>query len=164
MKLKTKIKRFEKLREWVRAEPRRYNQRYWALEGDQLAGSPAASQNPPCGTVTCLAGGAVLMSGFRLKYDATGEVFKCRRPGTHKLLGIKATAEKLLGLSALEGGRLFSGDAYGWRRGPRDAFYEASTLPTEDAIQGHADAAIAELDIWIATMKRELERKGNVDV
>lgn len=160
MKLATKIKRFEKLREWVREEPRRYNQGWWATRDKHIV----ALQEPPCGTMACLAGGAVLMSGYRLKRRYDGAVL-CASPFSPALHSIPTIAKRLLGLTEREATGLFDSSRRGWSGETSMAYGQSSNCATrEEQILTRANAAIAELDIRIAAMRRELKRKGNITV
>lgn len=155
MKLETKIKRFERLKEWIREEPRRYNQECWAVR-DKNA-DIVLLQKPPCGTVACLAGGAVISRGYRLISPpfSLGAVY-CVRPYTRKYIHIRDAATRILGLGSREADGLFAAAADGWHNEPRTAYFNAT------GVEGRANAAIAELDLRIAEMRRPLKREGKV--
>jgi hypothetical protein len=82
---KATVKKLRKLQEFIRKEPRRFDMSWWGTavkEPLKLAANPLAvlidqhqdvnfdlsvrtflAQKPPCGTVACLAGSALMMAG-----------------------------------------------------------------------------------------------------
>src|SRR5579864_6025664 len=81
-------KKLEKLRAWILAEPRRYCQRFWGYHGT-LAKKHVKHQLPPCKTIACLGGNALLMEGFKL-FQKNGRLS----------LRVPERAAKILGLNS----------------------------------------------------------------
>jgi hypothetical protein len=99
------IEKIEKLRQYILEEPRRYNQtifgaRKGVYDYDYDKGF-VAIQKPPCGTVACLAGNAILMEGQKLFVKRGGE-FVVRNDAS-------VLAAKILGLTPLQAAKLVRG-------------------------------------------------------
>jgi hypothetical protein len=140
-----KIRALEKLKRYILEEPRRYRQEAWFYSKAYIF----REQNPPCGTVGCLAGNACVMEGFKFKRDNTiGDVWIVGPKGKH--LPVSDTAQKILGLTHREAEALFT--AYpedGWSPKAAEAYNSASTP------EGRAKAAAMELDRYIRKAKRK---------
>jgi hypothetical protein len=141
-----KIRALEKLKRYILEEPRRYRQAAWfySKESDIFR-----EQNPPCGTVGCLAGNACVMEGLKfLRNSVTRTVWIVGLKGKH--LNVSDAAQKILGLTHREAEALFAAfPKDGWSPKAAEAYNAASTP------EGRAAAAAMELDRYIRKAKRE---------
>jgi hypothetical protein len=113
--------KIRKLIRFLKKEPRRYCQDRWF----QDVRSKRMKNKPPCGTLACLAGEAVLMEG----YKPYGEMH-CTLPDGSETEEVSVVAQKILGLRSKQADYLFVGDCSGW---PEEAAraYENATDPSE---------------------------------
>lgn len=137
-----KIRKLRKLKEWILAEPRRFDMTFWAGQINTIL-----AQQPPCGTVGCLAGMACHMEGKKL-VAGTGM--------TEDDLVISREAGWILGLSNVQASRLFyldtlHGNAGGgtWPKRFENAYLKAGTLEEK------AKIAAKRIDHFIKTDGRE---------
>lgn len=148
-----------KLKAFVLAEPRRYDQSvYMTFTGvrNRKRNSTVEFQKPPCGTVCCLAGSAVIMEGFTpLKSNG----MKVRlNPKSTKTTNLIDTAIEIIGLEEIEMDKLFAGEPRGnWCSKAVNAYHYAEGMLDHNsadnflAFQARAEAAAMELDHLIAT-------------
>ena len=137
------IEKLKKLKEWILAEPRRYNQSFWI---DGKGSKAVTEQKPPCGTTACLAGSACLMEGYKPKFIMNNEAmgaYSVVFPNTSETFLIDEEAMEILGLTARQAYYLFKREASGWSAAARDAFYAA-----HDVLE-KAQAAAMQIDYMI---------------
>lgn len=118
------IAKLKKLKKWILDEPRRYNQNTWV----DMGGKYASIQNPPCGTVACLAGSACLMEGY-VPIPGTNSV---RKPHSKGELFVADVAAAILKLNFSEQGNFFALNGEGWDSKASRA-YKAATTPKQRA-------------------------------
>lgn len=137
------VEKLLKLKAYILAEPRRYNQAFWMYNKEATL---TKKQNPPCGTVACLAGNACLMEGWTAwRFTPSGAVYEVQSPDGGKWNeSIRAAAQDILELDDDQADGLFDGEADGWSDEARRA-YEAAVDP-----HGRARAAAMEIDALIA--------------
>jgi hypothetical protein len=139
------IAKLKKLKKWILDEPRRYNQNTWvATEGPRVA-----NQNPPCGTVACLAGSACLMEGFEPVGADFGNHVKDRNGSIYFVGELGA---EILGLTEDEAGNLFALNANGWPRNAQSAYMKSTDLI------GRAQAAAKAIDALIKSGQKKRTR------
>lgn len=144
------IAKLQKLKKFILAEPRRYQQEWW-LYGPQSA--VVLKQKPPCGTAGCLAGNTVLMEGYVPFGTSDEERFdSCNKPGGRSY-EVRVTAMKILGLTEDQSRKLFEASCLGWGTIPRKGYQEATT-PLQ-----RAQAAAMEIDRLIA-LERAKSKKS----
>lgn len=132
------VEKLLKLKEWILAEPRRYNQENWFYTPDDEV---TLNQQPPCGTVACLAGNACMMEGYKPDFKL-GTL-----SGTTHLLGgenVREMAIEILELNDDQAKGLFDGDCLGWSVRSKDAYDRATDLTQK------AQAAAMAIDDFIA--------------
>ena len=140
------IKKLKKLKAWILAEPRRYNQKWWIFGKHS---NVVQEQKPPCGTAACLAGNACLMEGYVPVPEYLGqERMDWVSLDNGPRIDVGVAAEKILGMKG-KGNKLFSADCQGWSEKARQAYLVAKTP------QQRADAAAMELDRLIKLNSRK---------
>lgn len=141
------IAKLKKLKKWILADPRRYNQNTWLETGDT---QKVLLQKPPCGTVACLAGAACLMEGYIPAGRFLNAVFK---PGSKEDIFVADAAQEILGITPGQRGKLFGLAGHGWDTKANKAYLEATTL------EGRARAAAMAIDALIKTGRRAEGKK-----
>lgn len=104
--------------------------------------SAVRDQQPPCGTVGCIAGNVCLMEGYVLDKAPQETVHK---KGERRHFEISDVAQKILGLSDRQAANLFSYATDGWSHRASQLYFESGT------VEGRAQAAAMAIDDLIAT-------------
>jgi hypothetical protein len=143
------IAKLQKLKDWIIAEPRRYNQKMWIVGPRSIV---VQDQNPPCGTAGCLAGNACLMEGFKADKTLRQSCVVLDDKGCRK--DIQRLAQKILDLTDIQAGRLFHCECEGW---PLRAqiLYQESKAPEQ-----RAEAAAMAIDDLIAKARKPKRAKS----
>jgi hypothetical protein len=142
-----KISKLKKLKQWILAEPRRYYQNVWVANKENPI---TQQQNPPCGTVGCLAGNACLMEGHIKRIDGIGNAFD----KNGNCVYCPKLAQQILGLTRQTAEWLFDVSGNGWSTEAKIAYDNATTL------EGRAQAAAMELDRLIKQGSRKSKSKS----
>lgn len=132
------IPKLRKLKKFILAEPRRYNQNTWFTK----CGPFVDEQKPPCGTVCCLAGAACLMEGFNYKEMLFAD---------QNTIG--QDAAKILGLAKDEAMHFFGADGTGWHPKAHSLYVEAKT------VEDRAKAAALAIDLLICSGRKPRKAK-----
>lgn len=122
------IEKMKKLKEYILAEPARYEQNDWL----NTKGYLVEMQNPPCGTVACLAGNACMMEGYKPVRSSYG--YTVRR-GSGRAMDVECAAIEILGLSDTEQDP-FAGDAMDWFSKAR-TLYQKTNVQFERHVYNH---------------------------
>jgi hypothetical protein len=139
------VRKLRKLQKWILAEPRRYRQDWWGWTGNSLA---IQEQNPPCGTVACLAGNTALMEGYKAPSQINGR-FECMISPRGATVRIDRTAKRILGLTEDQRDRLFGIGPHSW---PAKLWFEYRAAKT---LEERAAVAVRRIDHFIKTKGRE---------
>jgi len=134
------VRKLRKLQKWILAEPRRFHMAFWAVGGKHHL---VAKQNPPCGTVACLAGNACLMEGLALTPMAEDK--SDLELAEHDCISDKAM--EILGLDELQQKALFHVD--NWPMNFAEEYNSA-----DDCIEG-ADITARRIEHFIKTKGAE---------
>jgi hypothetical protein len=144
-----------KLKAFVLAEPRRYNQRWWGFTAYSVV---VKEQEPPCGTACCLAGSAVLMEGCIPQIDEEADRWESVMfPRGKRVWAADDAAIRILGLERQKAKRLFDADADYWYYPAHELYTKAESLEPKSSeayfeqAKMRAKAAAMELDHLIAT-------------
>jgi hypothetical protein len=147
------VTKLRKLKKWILAEPRRYNQKYWMFSAHS---DVVLNQAPPCGTAACLAGSACLMEGYKPYIDENVEsrIDYVRKPRGKKQFNIENLGQEILGLTDYQSNNLFSSSCNGWSDRSRNAYFCSITL------QDRAQAAVMAIDDFIASNSKSKRSKS----
>lgn len=137
------IRKLKKLKAWILAEPRRYNQNTWIKTDMPLDYFVDAAMRPPCGTMACLAGSACLMEGY--KHVKGTDVF-VNEDGRH--VHVSDLASKILGFEANDR-KIFEINGEGWSEKAHSMYLKSTDF------NGRAKAAAMELDRLIKLNSRK---------
>lgn len=156
------IEKMKKLKEFVLAEPRRFDQNDWmrVLREDDVEYT-WREDAPPCGTVACLAGSACLMEGWVpiLDDNSFNGFTNFVTKENSEARSIKSLGASILGLEPDDiydiSYNFFRGDGSGWSRENHHAYNQARNA-TE-----RAQAAANEIDRLI---QKELDRLASLAV
>ena len=163
------IEKMKKLKEWILAEPRRYHQSDWVVTDKSYM--ILQLQNPPCGTVACLAGNVCLMEGYVPSKDT--ESTQMHKPRSRKWDYASSIARKELDLTENEAGNLFDGDCEGWFSEPKSVYLHAkrelsllanepsrAKFTLEQIMLQKAQAAAMQLDMMIVKEEARLAKQA----
>ena len=148
------VVKLKKLKKWILAEPRRYNQKWWMFSSRS---SVVMEQEPPCGTAACLAGNACLMEGYKpyKENEATrGFIYFVTKPHEKKQFDIADLGQKILGLTEFQSSNLFVSNCGGWSDRSKNAYFRSMTL------LGRARAAAMAIDDLIASNSKSKRSKS----
>lgn len=153
------VKKLNQLKEYITKEPRRFNMSWWGVsakpktielleEGDdyyyeQLV-DVLKKQQPPCGTVACLAGNCTIMAGLtKPTFDRDSAIYEFDD-------GTPLKAAKWLGLEPEDASKLFYLSDWDypehWPESFTNEYYEA-----EDDFAKRAEIACRRIDHFIKT-------------
>lgn len=146
------VAKLKKLKKWILDEPRRYNQATWI--DTHPSSRYLRDQQPPCGTVACMAGNACLMEGYKQANPQSSDFDMVSPDGDNTEVEVEVAARMILDLSESQADKLFDPEASGWDKDARALYFE-SDLPNS-----RARAAAMAIDALIKKGRRRRATKA----